>query len=355
MKKILTLTTAFIALFTLSACVLPIGTVLSLELNQVLPPSYDVDPQGVDISDVTATIVFEDPNPTIVVPITDSRIQVSGAILPPAGDDKIVLDTSKIGRQSVTISADDLSVTYHFWVEDDDWLADINYLFQDNTRATDNFVDCILAIENACDLEGLINPTNLELSYFIPIDVLEYFQFWYHDKANSYTVKADDTLETELSGFVADIWVTLQDEGNFPDNEFSSTAEALEIVIAALTHRTLTADGRALVNEVRDTTITQDFTYDWDRLMINLYDSYVSAPEAMKFTSGGEVFSRDLLIDYYSEMLYGGNDYLPGEWPGFLNVDEDYTIATDHLDFEPGGYSQISNALVGFITTYLEE
>lgn len=355
MKKRLILVIALFFVLTLAACARRFDNVESIQLNWTPSATYDISSEPeINISARKVTIEFDGSQSSRTVELTDDDVEVSGDIIIQNGD--IFLDTLSIGLKEVIVSSGGLSIEFFYYVEDGDWLEDINYIFENSSRADSHFLNCILgAAQCGNELTELNNPSNLVLSYFIPEDLLDYYEFWYAS-GSGYSASSQDG--TSISGFSADIFVTRDGLGE----PFTSTYQAQQVIITALTHRIKTAEGRVYVQQL-DALLNQGTfeSIDWDQLIANLLDSYVSAPEEMNYTTGGVVYPKELLIVYYNEMLNGGDQALPTEWPGFLNLSPAIDLEVAQFlnnvfgSNEPAGYSQVAGELQAFIDDFLED
>jgi hypothetical protein len=340
MRKLMVSLVLLAAIVMVSSCV-EIMDVDSIELDWVPQEWYDISEPNIDLAGKELTVNYVDENSDTIT------LDTTGVSLSGSGVDGTSMRLDRVGKFDVTIAFEGASLTFEYYVDDP------------------GFVEKINDIDEIGNFEGEEEDITTFVGYLSSLNLSTYgLEIWYDEVYEGYDENDDvrgvekDVIATRVNGY---------------DGSFDNAYQVQQVILAAVSHRMATRDGRLYVEEgIIQAIEEEEFeSIDWDLLVFNLisvYEANVMTHVANTDEEGNNLASVDLEVIYRNLLegqIYGSdtiaievNDktYIATNFPGIFEIGSDQDFAMflrGHFGTEPSisGYSEIVEAINHYLIT----
>ncbi|MFP4177675.1 MAG: hypothetical protein ACLFTZ_02820 [Acholeplasmataceae bacterium] len=360
MRKLMVSLVLLAAIVMVSSCV-EITEVESIELDWVPQEWYDISGSNINLEDKELTVNYDDGESDTIT------LDTTGVSLSGSGVDGTSMRLDRVGKFDVTVAFEGASLTFEYYVDDEDFVEAINNVEgageydEDEYDGTDhNTLVGYLATREDLSIYGL--------------------EIWYDEVYEGYGENADVRAVEE------DVIATR--DNSYPDG-FDNAYQVQQVILAAVSHRMATRDGRLYVEEdiiqvIQEIEEEEFEPIDWDLLVFNLisvYEGYV----VTHVVAGGDVLASSDLEVYYRYLfegpIYGGDTitievdddtYIATNFPGITEVGSDlefaefmheYFYEDNKGGYDPDespalripGYSEIAEAINHYLITLKDD
>lgn len=347
MRKLLTVMILGVMVMALWGCARRVSEVTAIDLNWVPQQWYQRGGDPINLGVKSVTLHYSKEPKEVNVTLLHDEVTVSGTGVKRVGD-TILLNTDAVGRYNVTITAEGVSISFEYFVDDDDLIDDLN-----------------VADRNA--LNAIIN--NQSFLTQMGLDM-------YWDTLTSHSVWTYSVYYTRNA---------LSDGNPNTAGEFINAYQAKQIIEESFLHGLLagTAASDYLGNVLFPSMDANEFSLmDWNVMALNLLYlwedgslTYMAQPgdpahppypiadlaaiyEAL-FYGGANM----LLHPAYLPLPFGGTQYLYTKttWPGILALGIDQEVAEFlYEQYGPGKtlpdvYQTMGFAIIGFLVNEYPE
>ncbi|MFP4186805.1 MAG: hypothetical protein ACLFSU_01390 [Acholeplasmataceae bacterium] len=366
MRKLMISLVLLAAIVMVSSCV-EITEVESIELDWVPQEWYDISGSNINLEDKELTVNYDDGESDTIT------LDTTGVSLSGSGVDGTSMRLDRVGKFDVTVAFEGASLTFEYYVDDED------------------FVQAINSIEKIGNFKGEEDDTDTFVGYLSSLNLSTYgLEIWYDEVYEG----VDGVDNSDVRGVEKDVIATRE---NGYGGEFDNAYQVQQVILAAVSHRMATRDGRLyveediiqVIQEIEEEEIEEEEfePIDWDLLVFNLisvYEGNVMTHVANTDKAGNNLTS-EFLVGYYRSLfegpIYGSdtieievdeNTYIATNFPGIFEIGSDlefaefmheYFYEDNKGGYDPDespalripGYSEIAEAINHYLITLKDD